>query len=96
MKIEILEIRFLDTGKPLKAFVNALVNDWVVRDFRIIQQDGQRAYVMPPQVSWRDTDSGAIKYKGILTIPIEEKQMIDIAILSAYQREKERLDAHPR
>ena len=90
MNIHVNQMRLLNDDKPLKAFCDVQVNGWLIRDWRIIQQEGQRVYVMPPQVSWRDPDSGEIKYKGILTIPAEEKQEIDIAILYTFQREKEK------
>ncbi len=90
MEIHVLEIRILSGDRPLKAFCDLRVNGWVVRDFRIIKQNGQKASVSPPQVSWRDPNTGEIKYKGILTIPPEQKQRIDVEILSAFQMELEK------
>lgn len=90
MKIEIHEIRLLNGDRPLKAFADIQVGDWVINDFRIVQQNNQRAFVSPPQVSWKDPKSGQIKYKGVLTIPAEQKQRIDTEILYAYQREMEK------
>jgi len=48
-----------------------------VRDFRIIKQNGQRLFISYPQVSWRDGETGEIRYKSVLTIPPEQKQAID-------------------
>jgi len=93
MKIEVIEIRPLNDGRPLKAFADVQVGDWVIHDFRIIKQDGQRAFVSPPQVSWKDPTTREIKYKGILTIPPEQKQRIDLEILSAFQKEMEKTNA---
>ena len=90
MDIRVLEIRHLNNGRPLRAFVDVQVGDWIIHDFRIVKQDGQRAFVSPPQVSWKDPDSGQIRYRGILTIPSEQKQAIDVAILSAFQKEMEK------
>ena len=90
MTIEILEFRPCQGNKPLRAFVDIKVNDWIIRDFRVLKQNGQKAFVSGPQVSWKDPDTGEIRFKGILTIPPEQKQRIEVEILSAYQREMEK------
>lgn len=90
MEIQVIKIRLLAGERPLKAFCDVKVNDWLVHDFRIVKQDGQRAFVFPPQVSWKDPETGEIKYKGILTIPSEQKQRIEVEILSAFQKEMEK------
>ena len=90
-EIKIIEFRLMPGDKPLRAFCDLQVSDWIVRDFRIIKQNGQRAFVSPPQVSWKDPSTGEIKFKGILTIPPEQKQRIDVEILSAFQRELEKV-----
>jgi hypothetical protein len=89
MDIRVIEIRPLSDGRPLKAFADVQVGGWIIHDFRIIKQNGQKAFVSPPQVSWKDPITGEIKYKGILTIPPEQKQRIDTEILHAYQGEME-------
>ncbi len=92
LKIKVLNVRFLPPGKPLRAFADIRIDDWVIYDFRITKQNGQRAFVGSPQVSWKDPETGQIKYKSVLTIPPEQKQRIEIEILSAYQKEMENLD----
>ena len=96
MDIRVVEIRPLNDGRPLRAFADVQWGDWIIHDFRIIRQDGQKAFVSPPQVSWKDPATGEIKYKGILTIPPEQKQRIDVEILSAFQREMEKTDAEQK
>ena len=91
--IRVLSIRLINDNRPLKAFVEVQLDDWVIRDFRIIQQNGQRVYVASPQNSWKDPESGLIKYKSVLTIPPVEKQRIETEILHAYHKEKEKLNA---
>lgn len=54
MKIRVIEIRPLANGRPLRAFADFQVEDWIIHDFRVINQTGQRAFVSPPQVSWKD------------------------------------------
>lgn len=90
MTIEVIEIRLLNGNRPLKGFADVKLGDIIIRDFRIIKQNGQRAFVSPPQVSWKDPDTGEIKFKGVLTIPPEQKQRIDLEILSAFQKEMEK------
>ena len=95
MEIKIIQIRLLNDGRSLKAFVDVQVGDWIIHDFRIIKQNGQRASVSPPQVSWKDPQTGSIRFKGVLTIPPEQKQRIDVEILAAYQREMESKNEEP-
>ncbi len=87
--IKVNDIRLIH-GKPsLKAFATVQLDDWLIHDFRVIKQNGQKASVSPPQVSWKDPETGQIRFKGILTLPPELKQMIDIEILHVYQAEME-------
>ena len=90
MEIEILELRILPEGRALKAFCDIKVNGWTINDFRIVQKNGQKMCVLGPQVSWVDPGTREIRYKGILTTPPEEKQMIELKILSAYREEMEK------
>jgi hypothetical protein len=92
-EIKVLELRLVPGDKPLRGFADIRVGDWVIRDFRIIKKNGSRAFVSPPTVSWKDPQTGEIKYKGVLTIPAEQKQRIDVEILSAFQREMEKGNA---
>jgi hypothetical protein len=92
-EIKVIGIRPLNDGRPLKAFADVQLGDWIIHDFRVIKQDGQKVFVSPPQVSWKDTTTGKIRYKGILTIPPEQKQRIDTEILHAFQKEVEKRDA---
>jgi DNA-binding cell septation regulator SpoVG len=84
--ITVIAIRRLSGDKPLKAFVDVKVGAWSICDFRIVKQAGQRAWVSPPQASWK-TDTGEVRYRSILTIPSELKQRIDVAVLSAWEQE---------
>jgi DNA-binding cell septation regulator SpoVG len=93
--VKVIEIRPLNDGRPLKAFASIKIGDWIIHDFRVIKQNGQKAFVSPPQVSWKDPESGEIRYKGILTIPPEQKQRIDVEILSAFQKEMEKRNGKP-
>jgi DNA-binding cell septation regulator SpoVG len=86
MEVKVIKIRLLSDGRPLKAFVSVQVGDWVIYDWRIVKHDGQRAWVSVPQTSWKDRD-GKVKYRALLSIPGEIKQRIEVAILSAWEKE---------
>jgi hypothetical protein len=88
-EIKVIEIRPLNDGRPLKAFADVQVGDWIIYEWRIVKQDGQRAWVSVPQCSWKDKD-GKVKYRALLSIPGELKQLIEIAILSAWEKELRR------
>lgn len=92
MEVKVLEVRLMNGNRFLRGFADIQIGDWIIRDFRIIKKNGTKAFVSPPQVSWRDPESGEIKYKGVLTIPPEQKQRIDVEILMAFQRELEKND----
>ena len=92
MKVEVLEIKLLPGLKALRAFAAVRFNGWVVRDWRIIKHNGSPLLVESPQVSWRNPETGEIRFKAILSIPSEQKQEIDIAIIEAYRGELERVN----
>lgn len=86
--IKVTEIKFLNNGGNLRAFVSVQLDDWTIHDFRIVKKDGQRAYVSAPQISWKDQETGRILYKALFTIPGEARQRIETAILFAWERER--------
>jgi DNA-binding cell septation regulator SpoVG len=89
--MKVIEIRKkLENGKPLKAFADIeLDSGIVVRELRIIQDKGKRPWVACPQLSWKDPESGQIRYRTIITFPDQLKGEIDLLILNAWIREKE-------
>ena len=86
-EIKVVEIRWTNGDRPLKAYVSVQVGDWIIYDWRIVQQPNQRAWVSVPQTSWKSPD-GKVQYRALLSIPGELKQRIEVAILSAWEREK--------
>ncbi len=83
--IEVIELRQVRNGN-LKAFADIQLGQTIIRDFRVVHQSGQRPWVGPPQVAWKDP-SGELKYKAIITFPKELKELVDSMILARYQRE---------
>ena len=87
-EIEIIEIKPLLNGGPVRAYVTVKVGDWTIFDWRVIQRDGERILVSVPQTSWRNRE-GQVRYRALLTIPGELKQRIEVAILSAWEKENQ-------
>ena len=85
-EVRVIEIRPLSDGRPLRAFVDIQVGDWIIYEWRIIKKDGQRAWVSVPMASWKDLDH-KVRYRALLSIPDELKQRIEVAILSAWEKE---------
>jgi DNA-binding cell septation regulator SpoVG len=84
-----------ENGKPLKAFVDVeLDGGIVVREFRIIQEPNKRPWIACPQMTWKDPETGLIRYKTIVTFPNQLKGDIDLLILSTWNREKEKASEH--
>jgi hypothetical protein len=86
IEIKVTEIRLLGDDRPVKAFVDVQIGDWIIYDWRILKRTGERAWVSVPQVSWKDPN-GKVKYRALLSIPGELKQRIEVAILSAWEKE---------
>ena len=88
MNISVLDIRFQNNGKPLKAFADIEFQGLEIRDFRVIQQDGHKAYVVAPQTAWKG-QQGKPNFKPIISMSNAVKWQIESAILAEYQRTKE-------
>ena len=93
--ITVVGKRILPGDRPVKAFYDVQIGDWMTFDWRLIKKDGQRAYVSVPQTSWRDA-FGKIQYRALLSIPGELKQRIEVAILSAWEKELKKNEEQTR
>jgi DNA-binding cell septation regulator SpoVG len=86
--IEVVAIRRVETGKIL-AFADVKIRDLVARDFRLMKEHDRRPYVKVPFSTYKDS-TGRLNFRPILILPDEVKGEIDLAILNAYRREKEK------
>lgn len=79
-------------GKPLKAFADIELDDGtIIKDMRIVQkQADHRPFVMCPQNSWKNPETGEVKFKTVITLPTPLKAKVDALILSAWIQAKER------
>jgi len=92
MKVKVLEVRLVNGDKPLKAFVDILIDDTIIREFRVIKHNGKRFLVAAPQCSWKAPD-GSIQYKTLITLPDEAKGLVDLEVLRAFNLELEKTNA---
>ena len=95
LEIEILDLRVIESGKSLKAFADVRLGDIVIRDFRIVKENGKRPHVKVPFSTYKDQE-GRIKFRPILILPDKLRGEIDLAILNAYSHwEKEQSNGRP-
>ena len=90
-ELELLDIRVLNGNTPLKAFADLRFKDLnlVIRDWRIIQQEGAKMYVASPQNTWK-APNGEMRYKSTITMPDRLRQKIELLVLPEYERAKEK------
>ena len=90
--VEVISFHLTPNGSGIRGFADIKVGDWIIRDWRVIKQDGKPLQVAPPQVSWRG-QRGEMQYKTIVTLPDELRGQIDFAILKRFTEELEKNDA---
>jgi DNA-binding cell septation regulator SpoVG len=61
---EVVSLKSLTNTGSLRALASVRVGRVVIHDFRLVQQQGQRAFVQPPQRSW--VQDGTVRYGGPL------------------------------
>ena len=80
------KIKRLTSNTPLKAFVSVSINGKLkIHDCRIVQQDGQDAWVSMPQGSYEGQD-GKKKYYPIIEVSDALKQAIQDVVLAEWRR----------
>ena len=77
------EFRFVEAGK-IQAFVDIHYGVFVMKDFKVIQNQDNELWVAPPSRSYRDTD-GEQRWTDTIWIPDHrEKASIQDTVLAAY------------
>ena len=94
-EVKVIEIRPLNDGRPLRAFVDVQLGDVVLRDLRVMKENGKRLYVKVPFSTYKD-QTGQLKFRPIVVLPDEVRGEIDLAILNAYQGEMEKNNAEKK
>lgn len=85
--MKVISIRLVSTDKPLRAIVDLEIEGLIIREWRIVMNG--KLVIEPPRHSWRDQESGEIKYKTLVTAPSEIKRVIDGEVIRIYRRELE-------
>jgi DNA-binding cell septation regulator SpoVG len=96
MDIRVIDIRLSPIrGKPIRAFVDVLFGGLVLRDFRVMQDNGGKPYVKAPFTTYKDK-TGRLKFRQLIALPPNLRGQVDVTILDAfYRQEKERQDDKP-
>ena len=84
ISITIINMKSIVKGGTLKAIVDFKLNQSEFYSWRIIQQDGQSAWVSPPQESWDGAD-GKKKYKPLIKFPQDLMTRVSETLIKAYQ-----------
>jgi hypothetical protein len=84
ISITIINIKIIEKAGTLKAIVDFKLNQSEFYSWRIIQQEGQDAWVSPPQESWDGAD-GKKKYKPLIKFPQELMDKVSSILIGAYQ-----------
>jgi len=79
MHIEVIDIKPQYNRGNLKAFAIVQFGDLKIRGMRIVQQEGQRAYV-----SWPIEETAAGKFWPYISSPKQVKAPLEKAILEAW------------
>jgi len=86
-KIKILNLRTVEGLGNIKAFADIEYQSLIIRDIKVIQQDGQKPYIRFPEVVFIGND-GKKHYKHILIIKNEKlKKNLNKTLLLAYYKE---------
>ena len=94
LEIEILDIRLIRSNKPLRAFADVKLGGIIIRDFRVMKEDGKPPHVKVPFSTYKGPD-GQLRFRPIIILPDEVRGEVDLAILNAYRREKEQKVGKP-
>ena len=81
-KITILKIKQSNAGN-LKAIVDFQLGQSEFYSWRIIQQEGQKAWVSPPQESWEK--DGKKQYKPLIKFPQELMRQVSDELIKAWE-----------
>ncbi len=84
-QVEVLSITHVENRGSLRAFVNIRIGDLLIYDCRIIQENGKKAWVSMPVLTYNVQD-GKPKYKPSVQITDEKlKNEISEAVLKAWE-----------
>ena len=80
--IEVVHIKRVNAGS-LRAFVAVNIHEVIIKDFRVVQQEGQAPWVSVPQVEY--TRNGERRFKPLIQLPVDLKKEVSQLVLKAYR-----------
>lgn len=83
VKILVTNIKSINDAGSLKAIVDFKINQTEFFSWRIIQQEGQSAWVSSPQESW-DGKDGKKKYKPLIKLPESLMKTVSEQLIKAW------------
>ena len=84
MEIIVQKLTPVNKDGSLRAFVDLAINKIEVKGCRIIQQDGQQAWLSMPQTSWQTTN-GQKKYSAVVVLPKDLHKAAQEAAVTAWE-----------
>ena len=88
--VKVVEIRSTRKSGPLRAFADVRIGNMTVTDFRVFQENGEKARVEVPVTTWRLSQTHELRFKPIITLPGDLMGRVQAEILSNYYREMEK------
>ncbi len=82
---EVIDLYPVTEAGSLRAYLSIKIGPLVVHKWRLIQQDGQAAWLSPPQEIWTDQASGERRFKTLLDVPREWKPALANVAVAAWQ-----------
>ena len=82
--IEVLEVRRVEGGGNVRAFLALRIGGITIRDAKIVQQPGRRPWLAMPDRQWTGAD-GKVHYVALVELSSSFKQRVTDAALAAWR-----------
>lgn len=68
--------------------VRLVLSTWTItmKDWKVVQKPGQKAWVSVPQSQWTDKDTDKVAYKNLIELPNELKERISTMALEIWDK----------
>ena len=84
-KTQVIAIRHIDKGTVRAIADVGLGPSLTLKEFKVIQQTGQRAWVSPPSREWQSTD-GKRHFTLLVELTGSLRKRVEQAVLEAWER----------
>ncbi len=83
--MQIINMKKVEMGPTIKAFFSVDFDKFVIHNFKIMQQQNQRAWVSPPDEKFTDKD-GKVKYKKLVDVEKAYLSKIEEMAVAIYNK----------